>query len=130
MVTLPSGESGILDPDAESLFELMNVPVEGSMMGPGKKIEADSKGFQMVCGLRQGMGYTCTIVLSSPDHLLVNPTSRTAEYILGGEEGENLRRLFSPNQGSGLHFFSGDGKLEIHGVVGAMPGAFQLIYRD
>ncbi len=75
------------------------------------------------------MGYTCTIVLGDSSHLRVNPSDRSADYGLSGEEGERLRQLFLPNQGSEFHYYSGDGKLEIHGVAGGSSGEFRLNYR-
>jgi len=129
ILPLPNGETGIVDPDAEKLFDQMNVPAEGSMIGPGKKIIADNQGFQMVCGLRQGQGYACTIALGESPNLRVSPMGGSAEYLLGGEEGARVRQLFLANEGAEYHYYSGDGRLEIHAVPGGSPAEFRLSYK-
>ena len=122
-----STAGGILhDPDGKNLFEAMNVIPQNSIAGPGKKVETPSKGFQVVCGIREGTGYACTVIVRDPQHSRITAWKQQAEFFLEGEEADALNELFVRDSNREMLYRSVDDKL----VIEIAPAKFLLKYNE
>ncbi|HEX7672578.1 MAG TPA: hypothetical protein VF412_00335 [Bdellovibrio sp.] len=51
------------DESPQKLFTAMNVPIQDSMLGPGKSLKTDQKIMNFICANRSNGGYTCMLML-------------------------------------------------------------------
>jgi|GEM_PF-3096486 len=115
----PDGQQ---DQDPFTLFKLMNVPTQNTMMGPGKAIFTTARDFNLTCATEKGL---CSIVLNHSDHVKILPQQKIMSFTVQGAEADQLRALFDLEQGE-FHFLSTDHKMRIT----AVPGAFEFLVNE
>ena len=67
------------DSDPLDLFNLMNVPIQNSIMGPGKAIVSLDKIFNFVCAV-QGNENKCSIIIKASPKAHADPINQTLIY--------------------------------------------------
>ncbi|MDG0816648.1 hypothetical protein [Bdellovibrio svalbardensis] len=103
------GYDGSTDELPQKLFEAMNVPVQDSILGPGKTLQTPFKFLDFICANRTSGGYTCM--------LLIHPSKsaqlglKTASLRVEGEMAQKLAAQFFPS--SGEVFQNAEGTLEV-----------------
>jgi hypothetical protein len=115
----PDGQQ---DQDAFTLFQMMNVPIQNSIMGPGKAIFTNSRDFNLICATAKGL---CSIILNHSEHVKILPQQKTMIFAVVGVEADQLRALFDLKQDE-FHFLSTDHKMRIT----AVPGAFEFLVNE
>src|SRR5690606_31516465 len=94
------------------LYRAMNVPIQDSVMGPGKGIVAANKALNFTCGIRNGSIYECSILLQRSAFTEIDFFNKTAKFEVRGEIAEELRQKFYLYAGE-FHFKSSDNVLKI-----------------
>lgn len=115
----PDGQQ---DQDAFTLFRLMKVPVQNSIMGPGKAIFSNSRDFNLTCATARGL---CSIILNHSEHVKILPQQKTMIFAVTGAEADQLRALFDLKQDE-FYFLSTDHKMRIT----AVPGSFEFLVNE
>lgn len=113
---LPTDSSGGTDPDAHLLFEAMNVPTQGSVMGPGKAIVSSKRIFNLSCG-RSQKGDQCSLLLQNSPEVSMNPLKKTMSYVATASDAEAIRGQFFLDENQEFHLLSTDGtfRLDVDG---------------
>ncbi|QDK37755.1 hypothetical protein [Bdellovibrio sp. NC01] len=85
----PDGSS---DDFPQKLFEVMNVPIQDSMLGPGKSLKAPERTLNFICANRTSGGYTCMLLI----HRTANAQLglKTASFKANGELAQALGQQF------------------------------------
>jgi hypothetical protein len=126
MINIAPPRFGEPDTDSKSLMDAMNVPVQGSMMGPGKSIVAEGQVLNFICGERGGGQVQCSIFIqkNSP-HSTLSPN--LMKYEVFGDEAAAIHPLFFPNQNDGSYQFrSVDGLFQVQ----ATPNHFVIQFQQ
>jgi hypothetical protein len=124
MVQIVSAEaSGNADQDGVEVYRSMNVPIQDTVIGPGKAIITPDKVLRFTCGIRNSSIYECSILIQRSAASRLDPIGKKIEYRLQGTEAEFVRNLFYLNQGE-YHFKSTDGLMKMD----VSPGSFVFIY--
>ena len=71
---MPTDSGGGTDPDSHLLFEAMDVPTQGSLLGPGKSIVSSKRVFNLACGRTQ-KGDQCSLLLQNSAEVAMNPVA-------------------------------------------------------
>lgn len=114
MVTVYRNRLGGSDQDARLLFEAMNVPVQDSMLGPGKSLEDSTKSLSWVCGDKGKDGFQCTFMFkkSPVTRLRTNPIE--VSYKITGQEARFISDRIHFNKPSGtFEFVNEEGSLKV-----------------
>jgi hypothetical protein len=113
MINVAAPSLGPKDSDAQNMMGAMNVPVQQSMLGPGKAITAEGQILNYICANRGSNGdYTCSIIIQNSPHSKLSPTFMS--YQVQGELASALHEKFYPNQADGSYqFTSVDGTLQV-----------------
>ena len=112
------------DSDPIDLFNMMNVPIQHSFLGPGKSIVTPDKKFNFVCGV-QGNENKCSAIIQASSATFANPFNNSLTYEVHGTEASALAAKFFLNQNEPLHFVSSDQQLE----VDVSPEHFRLHFQ-
>lgn len=114
MITVYRGRLGGSDSDARALFDAMNVPVQDSLLGPGKAIEDSTKALSWVCGDKGKDGVQCTFMFKKSGATRVRTNPIEVEYRATGQEAQALFNLVHFNQPNGaFEFQNEEGTLNI-----------------
>lgn len=105
MITVYRGRLGGSDSDARALFEAMNVPIQDSLLGPGKAIEDSTKALSWVCGDKGKDGFQCTFMFKKSGATRVRTNPIEVEYHVTGQEAQALFNLVHFNQPNGAFEF-------------------------
>lgn len=102
---------GSVDELPQKIFEGMNVPVQDSILGPGKALKAPEKILNFICANRTGSGgYTCMLLIHSSEWAQLG--AKKASLRIQGDLAQSLAAQFHLNQGV-LVFSNSEGTLEI-----------------
>jgi len=124
MINIATPSVGPKDADAQTMMNDMNVPVQSSVMGPGKAIAAEGQILNYICANRGGSGYTCTIIIQNSPHSKLS--QNLMSYQIRGEEAAALHEKFHANQEDGSYLFTSvDGLLQVRSTV----DEFQVVYQ-
>jgi len=124
MINISNNHLGQTDSDAETLLADMNVPVQDSVMGPGKAITSEGQILNFICANRGSRNFTCTVIIQSSPHSKLSPNKMA--YELSGEEAKIIHEKFHPNQEDGSYrFISTDGLFQVQST----PEHFLVIYQ-
>jgi hypothetical protein len=127
MITVYRNRIGGSDSDARTLFDAMNVPIQDTLLGPGKAIEDLTKALSWVCGDKGKDGYQCTFMLKKSASTRVRTNPIVVEYSVTGQEAQALYGLVHFNQpGGGFAFQNEEGTLNL--VISATKTTVQ--YRE
>jgi len=113
-ITHPTGGDPQSDPDAKNLFQVMDVPIQGSVMGPGKGIVTNGKILNLSCVDRASAGYQCSMVIQRSAQTVIDSQRGYISFRATAEEAGELVRKFHLENGK-AHFVSSDGKFRIVG---------------
>lgn len=113
------------DTDAQNLFNLMNVPIQGSVLGPGKAIIAGDKIMNLSCVNRGNAGFECSIVLQRSPQSLIDSQRRIISFKATGAEANTLLEKFNLENGR-IQFHTTDGLFQVFGE----PNLFLLQYKE
>lgn len=105
MITIYRNRLGGSDADAKALFDAMNVPVQDSLLGPGKAIEDSTKALSWVCGDKGKDGFQCTFMFKKSGATRVRTNPIEVEYTATGQEASALSDLIHLNQANGTFEF-------------------------
>ena len=122
--TMPKDARGNADLDAQTLYRAMNVPVKGSILGPGKLIEDAEKKLQFICAIRNGSGYECAIFIHKSANGATNPSQGWMQYKVTGGAADAFTSLFHTDAKGEFHFVSVEGNLKVE----VRPQYFEVLY--
>src|SRR5688572_21389328 len=77
---LPQHPGGSADNDSFDLYKAMNVPVQDSMIGPGKAIQTPDQGLSFTCAIRNNTSYECSIIFNRSPNLKLDPINKKIKY--------------------------------------------------
>ena len=100
------------DSDPVDIFNLMNVPIQHTLMGPGKSIVTADRKFNLVCAVQGGENKCSLIVQLSPE-TQADPINKVLTYDLGGDGARKLVQQFYLNKAQAIHFVSADKQLSL-----------------
>jgi hypothetical protein len=120
---IPSDASGANDLDSVNVYRAMNVPIQDSVLGPGKAIVTNDRILNFICAVRNNSGYECTIFLQRGSMVEMDPLKKIIKYQVSGALADELRLKFFLNQQQ-YKFTSTDGLFRIE----AVPGSFTVYY--
>ncbi|MBN8540246.1 MAG: hypothetical protein J0L82_07660 [Deltaproteobacteria bacterium] len=124
MITVYRNRLGGSDSDARTLFESMNVPIQDSLLGPGKAIEDSTKALSWVCGDKGKDGYQCTFMFKKSAATRVRTNPLEVEYRMTGQEAQAIYALVHFNQPGGSFEFQNE-----EGTLGLSISASQTVIR-
>ncbi len=105
--------NGPFDSDPVNLFNVMNVPIQNSFLGPGKSVVSADRKFNFVCGV-QGNENKCSAIIQQGPATTANPFNKTLTYDVTGAEAKALAdKFFMKSDGTSLHFVSEDQQLRL-----------------
>ncbi len=99
-----ANHTGESDSDARTMMADMNVPVQSSVMGPGKAITNEGKILNYICADRGADNFTCTVIIQKSPHSKLSP--QRIAYEVFGPEALGLNEKFHPNQADGSYQFT------------------------
>lgn len=85
----PDGSS---DDFPRALFDVMNVPIQDSMLGPGKVLKTPDKMLNFICANRTSGGYTCMVLIHRTSNAQLG--LKTASFTAHGELAQALGQQF------------------------------------
>lgn len=112
------------DSDAVELFNLMNVPIQHSFLGPGKSIVTDDQKLNFVCGV-QGNENKCSIIIQQGPETKADPFNKMLNYEVTGTAATFLDEKFLRPGQPDIHFVSADQKLSLDVSAGHFRLHFQ-----
>lgn len=116
---------GSVDSSPQKLFDAMNVPVQDSMLGPGKALKAEQKVLNFICANRgSGGGYTCMILIHQSAAAQIG--LHKASFHLQGETARNLSAQFFLNDQNHFNFEDDSGLLSIK----VSPDTIDIIFQE
>ncbi|CAN5700997.1 hypothetical protein BH10BDE1_BH10BDE1_02240 [soil metagenome] len=127
MITVYKPRFGGSDSDGQALYDAMNVPVQGSVMGPGKSIENATKSFSWVCGDRGADGHQCTIMIQKGAGTDIQSSPIGAKFEVTGAQADQLAQLVFPNTLERTFVFQ-NSENTLHFDV--TPGHFKFAYEE
>lgn len=127
MITVFRNRLGGSDSDARTLFEAMNVPVQDTMLGPGKAIEDSTKALSWVCGDKGKDGFQCTFMFKKSSATRVRTNPIEVEYKVTGPEAQSIFNRIHFNLPNGTFEFRNE-----EGTFDISVTAFQTViqYRE
>ena len=116
IATITSPSMGGGDDDAQILWDLMNVPPQDSIMGPGKAIVTAGKELNFICNLRGGSIPFCTITLNAKgprgsEWITLDPARKSARLLMTGDEAAAIAQKLHLAADGTLKYVSSDNKL-------------------
>ncbi len=115
--------AGGTSPDAETLFQAMNVPTQGSVLGEGKTIQLANKDMTFICS--QGpKGRQCTLMIQKRAASEFNPAEKIVHYEVSGEAAKWLHSKFHVNDQGTFRLVTSDGYF---GIL-VEPQTFTLVF--
>lgn len=108
----PVDSYGGSDPDSQKLWEAMNVPEQGSMLGPGKAIKASDKSLDITCA-KQTKGPQCTIMIHPSPGSTLSPSKKIIQYKVSGAVAEQIRSAFHLDENGEFRLMASDGYFKI-----------------
>lgn len=141
MISIYRPQSGGSDADAKALFDAMDVPVQGSVLGPGKGIKDSNQILSWVCADRGQPGFHCSITIqgrsgSGLATTIVRDNPVHLRYEATGALATELSKLLKPNVSDGtFNFVNAEGTLSIQSSAQATgspahPAHFVIEYRE
>lgn len=127
MITIYRARNGGSDADAKALFDLMDMPAQGSVMGPGKGFKDSNQILTWACADRGANGYQCSITIRKDAKTIVRDNPPRLRYEATGAEAAALQKMFKPNQPDGTFKYVNQ---EVTFEVEATPAHFLVIYHD
>ena len=100
------------DSDPVDIFNLMNVPIQHTLMGPGKSIVTADRKFNLVCAV-QGGENKCSLVIQLSPETQADPFNKVLTYDLDGDSARKLVKQFYLNKVQSIHFVSADKQLSL-----------------
>lgn len=100
------------DSDPVDLFNMMNVPIQHSFIGPGKSIVTADRKFNLVCAV-QGGENKCSLIIQLSPETKADPFNKVLTYEVGGDGARNLAKQFFLNKAQAIHFVSADKQLSL-----------------
>lgn len=115
------GYDGSVDSSPQRLYELMDRPIQESMMGKGKSLATEKKILNFVCSDRGQGNFSCAINIHKSPFSQVSAQKATFEA-----RGEDARHLFS-------QFHSQNGRISFRDesnlfMIEATPESFLMVY--
>jgi hypothetical protein len=105
--------SGATNNDARGVFEAMDVPIQNSMMGPGKVIQSTERALQFICADRPQEGIECSIFIQRSQNSSVNPLKGTMQYKVTGPAAEFFTSKYHLDANGEYLFTSEEGNLKV-----------------
>ncbi len=132
MITVFKPRMGGSDSDGQTLWAAMNVPVQGSLMGPSKSIESATRSFSWVCGDRGADGIQCTLMIQKGVGTQIRLNPAKAKFEATGSDSAALFQLVNPNTAEpntaegAFRFTNAEGTLSLS----ARPDHFVMSYEE
>jgi len=131
IMTVSSPSMGAGDDDAQILWDVMNVPPQDSMMGPGKAIVTAGKELNFICNLRGGKIPFCTVTLNQrgprgQEWITLDPAGKKARFLITGDEALALGQKLNLNADGTLKILSSDNKL----MLEYQPSRLEILYSE
>ncbi len=124
MVSLYRGPFGTgSDQDARDVYNAMDVPSQGSIIGIGKGIVDHDKIFNLTCADRGQSGFYCSILIRAGAETEIRTGPIYAVYDVTGEKAQALARQFV---GGALEFTSQEGTLHLS----VHPERVRVVYQE
>ncbi|MBS1971991.1 MAG: DUF2183 domain-containing protein [Bdellovibrionales bacterium] len=118
--------AGNADTDGQVLYEAMDVPVQDSIIGPGKAINSADRGLQFICANRAQAGYECSIFIHPEGYGNVNPIAKSMLYKVTGTQADVYAKVFKTDANGEFHFVSVDGLFQVN----LSPGSFEVSFQQ
>ena len=91
---------GSIDGSPQRLYSDLNVPEQGSIMGPGKSLEVNpEKVLNLVCGKRAENNYQCSIIIHKSPYGRFQPGSAYIEF-----KGDMAQKVFEQFHSNGVEY--------------------------
>jgi hypothetical protein len=119
----PQNPGGPADSDSFDIYRAMNVPVQDSIIGPGKAIQTSDRALSFQCAIRNNVSYECSIVFNRSANLKLDIVNKKIKYEVTGIMAEDLRQKFFLKDDV-FHFKSTDALMS----VDAIEGRFTILY--
>ena len=127
VITVFRGRVSGDDSNGKFLFDSMNVPTQGTFLGPGKSIADSSKVLSWVCGDRGADGHQCTFMIQSGAATKIGFSPMSVRYEVNGTEAKSLFSQITANTTAGeFKFTNTEGTLSLTATV----ERFLLDYRE
>lgn len=110
------------DNDPTSLYQVMNVPPQNSMLGVGKVIITVSRDFNLTCSQGQNL---CSIILNHSDRVKILSQQKIMSFSVEGAEADQLGAQFALKSGQ-FEWLSTDHKMRIT----ATSGHFEFLINE
>jgi hypothetical protein len=110
------------DNDPTSLYQVMNVPPQNSILGVGKAIVSSPRDFNLTCSQGQNL---CSIVLNHSARVVIISQQKIMSFTAEGADADQLGAQFVQNAGH-FEWLSTDHKMRIT----ATPGHFEFLINE
>ncbi len=120
---IPQNPGGAADSDSLDLYKAMNVPVQETMLGPGKAIQSPDQALNLSCAIRNNISHECSIVLNRSKYLRLDPINKKIKFHITGTMADEIRRKFFLTNEE-FHFKSTDSLF----LMEAVGNSFTLLY--
>lgn len=100
--------TGVQDADGYNLFQLMNVPIQDSFIGPGKAIFSANRDVNISCGQRAQSGTECSFIFNKSSRVKINPASKQIDMLINDSEASDLIKKFVLNESSEMIYQTED----------------------
>ena len=112
---IPQSPNGTIDRDGQDLYEAMNVPVQDSIMGPGKAIQTQDQAISFTCAIRNNTSYECSIVFNQSRYLQMDMINKKLKFHVSGAIATEIRQKFFLKDNE-FHFKAADGLMKVDAV--------------
>lgn len=120
-----SGIDGIFDHTPARIFEQMNVPEQGSMLGPGKALVTSQKEFTFICNKKAENNYHCSFIVFNSAYGKIGFKSANLKFT--GAKAQEMYSQFHPNE-DGSEINITDDTAQFNLIV--RPDLFQLQFNQ
>lgn len=100
------GPDGLEDTDYQTLFEALDLPVQNTLMGPGKGFRSSKNEISFTCAPQRKQ---CSIVFSRSAYLNIDSSHQQFQFKVSGEAAQFFAQIFPKN----FNFLATDGLLQI-----------------
>lgn len=119
---LPRDSFGNFDNDSVDIYQALNLPVQDSLLGPGKSFKTENQDLNFSCAIRQG-NYECSIVFVKSPNVVFDRRNQLVKYEVRGPAAEELKKVFFLKDRE-YHFRSSDNLFSIY----ATDSKFMILF--
>jgi hypothetical protein len=117
---------GSSDLDGWKLFQLLNLPVQDSPIGPGKGFATANRDLNISCANRTGIGTECSLVINSSPRAQISALEKKIQYQMTDSELNSLKEKFFIHGDGCLSYTTQDNKLSLSFT----DGGFELRFKE